>query len=252
MGKLENKTAIVTGAGSGIGKAIAALFFKEGATLVLLDRDLSSTKELHDRIIDAGGHALAMACDVSKEQEVMDAIASTMRHFGRIDVLVNNAGVMDDFIPVAELTTDRWNQVIGINLNGPFFTTREVVKMMLPEKSGCILNITSLGGLSGGKAGAAYTASKHGVVGLTKNTAVMYGSDGIRCNAIAPGGVETAIGSKMHPNQTGYSKLAAALQVMPKMGKPDEIAQLALYLVSEDASFINGAIVTADGGWSAF
>lgn len=251
MGKLENKTAIVTGAGSGIGKAIAELFFKVGATLVLLDKDLSNIKELHDQIIDAGGHALAIACDVSKEQEVADAIASTMRHFGRIDILVNNAGVMDDFIPVAELSTDRWNQVLGINLNGPFFTTREVIKMMLPEKRGCILNIASLGGLSGGKAGAAYTASKHGLVGLTKNTAVMYGSDGIRCNAIAPGGVETAIGSKMNPNQTGYAKVAAGLQLMPRMGKPNEIAQLALYLVSDDASFINGTVVTADGGWSA-
>jgi NAD(P)-dependent dehydrogenase (short-subunit alcohol dehydrogenase family) len=123
---------------------------------------------------------------------------------------------------------------------------------MLPEKRGAILNISSIGGLSGGKAGAAYTASKHGLIGLTKNTAIMHATEGIRCNAIAPGGVETSIGLTLKPNQTGYTKIAPGFNLMPRTGKPDEIAQLALFLVSDDASFINGAIVTADAGWSAF
>jgi NAD(P)-dependent dehydrogenase (short-subunit alcohol dehydrogenase family) len=252
MKKLENRTAIITGAGSGIGQAIAELFFKEGATVVLLDKELSTIQQMSERYIASGEHALAIACDVSKELDVIDAVSSAKRHFGGVDILVNNAGVMDDFIPAVELDTSRWNHVISTNLNGPFYSTREVLKIMLPEKRGAILNISSIGGLSGGKAGAAYTASKHGLIGLTKNTAIMHTTEGIRCNAIAPGGVETSIGLTLKPNQTGYTKIAPGFNLMPRTGKPDEIAQLALFLVSDDASFINGAIVTADAGWSAF
>ncbi len=175
-----------------------------------------------------------------------------MHHFGGVDIVVNNAGIMDDFIPTAELITDKWNRVLGVNLNGPFYVSRAALRSMLPNKKGVILNIASIGGLHGGRAGAAYTTAKHGLIGLTKNTAFMYANEGIRCNAIAPGGVETSIGLTLHPHPFGYGKISPGLPLMPRAGKPIEIARLALFLVTDDASFINGSVITADAGWTAF
>ncbi len=252
MNKLQNKTVIITGAASGIGSSIVDVFAEEGATIVLVDLQSSSIREKTVLITQNGGHALAITCDISDEKDVEKMMESVMHHFGGVDIVVNNAGIMDDFIPTAELTTDKWNRVLGVNLNGPFYVSRAALRSMLPNKKGVILNIDSVGGLHGGRAGAAYTTAKHGLIGLTKNTAFMYANEGIRCNAIAPGGVETAIGLTLHPHPFGYGKISPGLNLMPRAGKPIEIARLALFLVTDDASFINGSVVTADAGWTAF
>jgi NAD(P)-dependent dehydrogenase (short-subunit alcohol dehydrogenase family) len=141
---------------------------------------------------------------------------------------------------------------MDVNLNGPFYAMRAVLPIMLKHGKGVILNIASVGGLFGSRAGAAYTASKHALIGLTKNTGFMYAQKGIRCNAIAPGGVNTHIADSLIPDALGYERCISGASLMPRMGEPEEIAQIAAHLCSDEASFINGAVITADGGWTAY
>jgi NAD(P)-dependent dehydrogenase (short-subunit alcohol dehydrogenase family) len=252
MSRLENKTVLLTGAASGIGAAIASEFVKEGATMVLMDKDLDGLNELSNRIIHETGRLITIGGDVSKEEDVRRFIEKGMSHFGGIDVLINNAGIMDDFCPVAETTISLWEDVLAVNLNSCFYTSRLVVPIMEQAKSGIIINISSIAGSHGARAGLAYTVSKHAMEGLTKNIAFMYAVKGIRCNAIAPGGVNTNIGKNMHPNEYGYNRLNSGTGSMPRMGESEEIAKVALFLSSEDASYINGSIITVDGGWTAY
>jgi NAD(P)-dependent dehydrogenase (short-subunit alcohol dehydrogenase family) len=252
MKKLQNKTAVVTGASSGMGKAIALLFAEEGANVVLADRNKEGLNEVLKEIQSKGAKAEAIVCDVSVEAEVTHLISETVRIFQTIDVLVNNAGIMDDFVPVDQLSNEQWNRVMGVNLNGPFYACRLAVPHMLKQGSGSIINISSIGGLNGSRAGAAYTTSKHGIIGLTKNIGFMYAKSGIRCNAIAPGGVNTNIGIGMKPNSFGYERCTSGGANMPRMGEANEIASAALFLASSDSSFVNGEVLTVDGGWTAY
>ncbi len=252
MKKLQNKTAIITGAASGMGRATAILFAKEGAHVIVSDIHLSDIELVLTEIRKFGGVAFGFVCDVSHEEEVKHLIKFTIGHFKTIDILINNAGIMDDFMPIDQVSNELWTKVLNVNLNGPFFTCREVIPIMLNQGTGSIVNISSIGGLNGARAGAAYTASKHALIGLTKNVGFMYASKGIRCNAIAPGGVNTNIGKDMNPNPFGYERCTSGAANMTRMGEADEIAQTALFLASNDSSFINGAVVTADGGWTAY
>jgi NAD(P)-dependent dehydrogenase (short-subunit alcohol dehydrogenase family) len=252
MKPLENKVAIITGAAAGMGKSIAKLFAAEGASMLICDIDEQRVRDLQHTIESEGGEALAVRCDMSDPEDVANMIKLCIDTFGRIDVLVNNAGIMDDFFPVDRIPPERWQKIMDVNLNGPYHTMRLVVPDMLSRKSGSIINIGSIGSHQGARAGAAYTASKHALAGLTKNTAFMYAKEGIRCNLIAPGGVNTEIGLKMHPDPIGYERIMTGAANMPRMGEADEIAQIALFLASDAASLVNGAIVTADGGWTAF
>ena len=253
MGKLENKTAIITGAASGMGKAMAILFASEGAKVVVADLKQDAIDEVVKIIHEAGGRAMGLICDVSREEEIKRLIDLTIEKYQTLDVLVNNAGIMDDFEPVHELSNEKWNRVMNINLNGPFYACRLAVPIMLDQGSGSIVNIASIGGLNGSRAGMAYTSSKHAVVGMTKNIGFMYAQKGIRCNAIAPGGVNTNIGKSMgKPSEFGYARCTSGGVVMPRMGEADEIAKTALFLACDDSSFLNGTVVTADGGWTAY
>lgn len=252
MKKLENKTAIVTGAASGMGKAIASLFAQEGANVVLADLKQEEVDVVVKEITAKGGKAIGVVCNISNEADIQKMILHTVATFNTIDVLVNNAGVMDDFVPVHELTNELWNRVMAVNINGPFYTCRLAIPYMLKQGSGSIVNIASVGGLYGARAGAAYTASKHAVVGLTKNIGFMYALKGIRCNAIAPGGVNTNIGKGMKPNAFGAERCMIGGSVMPRMGEADEIAKTALFLACSDSSFVNGTVITADGGWTSY
>ena len=249
---LANKVALVTGAGSGIGKAIAMLFAANGAKVVLADVHQINIEAVAKNIETSGGTALCFAADISREGDIDQLIDFTVRNYKTLDILVNNAGIMDSFTPVEDVSNELWDRVMGVNLNGPFYACRRAVKIFLKKKKGIIINVASIGGLFGGRAGCAYTASKHAIIGLTKNIGYDYANKGIRCNAIAPGGVNTNITHGMEPHPFGVERMVAGANNIPLAANPDNIAELALFLVSDGAAFINGAVVTADGGWTAY
>lgn len=249
---LANKVALVTGAGSGIGKAIAMLFAANGAKVVLADVHQINIEAVAKNIETSGGTALCFAADISREGDIDQLIDFTVRNYKTLDILVNNAGIMDSFTPVEDVSNELWDRVMGVNLNGPFYACRRAVKIFLKKKKGIIINVASIGGLFGGRAGCAYTASKHAIIGLTKNIGYDYANKGIRCNAIAPGGVNTNITHGMEPHPFGLERMVAGANNIPLAANPDNIAELALFLVSDGAAFINGAVVTADGGWTAY
>lgn len=250
--KLKDRVAIITGAGSGIGEASAKLYAREGAQVVAADINGETLERIVGEIKAAGGTAVGVIADVSKKEDAQKMVDTAVKEFGRLDVLFNNAGIMDNFVPVAELTDELWNRIITVNTTGPFLACRAALQVMLKQGKGVIINNASVGGLYGVRGGAAYVASKHALVGLTKNIGAVYNDQGIRCVAIAPGGVKTNIAFTIdNPNELGAGKLAQGCGPAP-MGEPEEIAALALFLASDDASFINGTVIVADGGWTAF
>jgi NAD(P)-dependent dehydrogenase (short-subunit alcohol dehydrogenase family) len=253
MRRLEDKVAIITGAASGMGKAMALLFASEGAKVIVSDINQSGVDLVVQEITTSGGTALGIVANVGVEEDVQNIVNATTARFGSIDILINNAGIMDNMEPVADVTNDIWNKLFSVNVNGPFFAMRLVIPLMLKQGEGVIINNASLGGLYGGRAGASYTATKHALIGLTKSTAFMYATSGIRCNAIAPGGVKTNIVSSMtNVNKFGMEKQSAGFGLMPRVGEPEEIATVALFLASTESAFINGQVITADGGWSSY
>ncbi len=251
--KLENKVAVVTGAASGIGKAISVIYAKEGAKVIVSDINLEAAEEVANEINSAGGVALAVMTNVAKQEDVDSLINTTIDKFGTVDIIVNNAGIMDNFIPIAEVTDEVWERVMGINTTGPMRIIRKLMPLFLEKKTGVIVNVASVGGIQGSRAGAAYTASKFAIVGLTKNIGFQYAKEGIRCNAIAPGGVNTNIGKTIdNPSKFGMERATSGGVNNPRMGEPVEIAQVALFLASDDSSLVNGTVITADSGWTAY
>ena len=251
--RLANKVAVVTGAGSGMGKAIATLFAMEGARVVASDIAMASVKEVVDGINGANGTALALRSDVSSERDVQEMIDTAVGEYGTLDILVNNAGIMDDFVPAAGITDALWEKVFSVNVTGPMRAIRKALPIFIEKGGGCIVNIASVGGLMGSRAGAAYTASKHAVVGLTRNIGFQYAPQGIRCNAIAPGAVNTNIANTIRtPDEFGMGRAMAGINLNPRSGGPEEIASVALFLASDESAFINGTVVTADAGWTAY
>jgi NAD(P)-dependent dehydrogenase (short-subunit alcohol dehydrogenase family) len=253
--KLDNKVAVVTGAGSGMGKAIAKLFAEEGAKVVLADVSAEPLNEVVAQIKEAGGSAIGVVSDVAKEADVQNMIDTAVEEFGCLDILINNAGIMDKMTALADMTDELWERVFAVNVSGPMRAIRKALPIMIQQGHGVIVNTASIGGLFGSRAGAAYTASKHALVGLTKNVGYQYAKLGIRCNAIAPGGVETNImadSPNLDMTALGVQQAMAGMNVNPRMGQPMEIARIALFLASDDSSFVNGTIVTADAGWTAY
>lgn len=252
--RLLDKVAIVTGAGSGMGKSIAIAYANEGAKVVLADVNATTLDEVVTEITASGHSATSVVADMSKSADIKALIETAVTTYGQLDILVNNAGIMDNFKTVGNVTDDLWDKVIAINLTGPFQACREAINVMKDQKNGgIIINNASVGGLYGARGGAAYAASKHGLVGLTKNIAATYGTFGnIRCNAIAPGGVATNIGNTItDPDPLGGQAIAAAGSMDAPMGQPEQIASVAVFLASDESSFVNGDIIKADGGWTA-
>ncbi len=257
MNKLENKVAIITGAGSGLGKAIAMLFAANGAKVLAADVNSEKLSEVAKEITTAGGTVKTIYADMANATDIDAMVQAAVNNFGTVDILVNNAGVMDDFSPVADVTDAIWERVMKINLEGPFKAMRSVLKIMVPKQAGVIINIASIGGLYGARAGAVYTASKHALIGLTKNTGYMYAKLGIRCNAIAPGAMDTNISNTVDFThlpalQLVNERIMPGMALNPRNSDPMEVAQVALFLASDDASFVNGTTITADGGWTAY
>lgn len=255
MKKLSNKVVLVTGAASGLGKAISILFASEGARVVAADINETALAELKQEVFGMGGSITTVRANMASAEDVSHMVEVSLKEYGTLDILVNNAGIMDNFSPVAEVDDEVWQRVMDINLNGPFRAMRAALKIMLEKQSGVILNIASVGGLQGARAGAAYTASKHALIGLTKNTGYMYAKSGIRCNAIAPGAMETNIGSTIDYSKVTpliNERIMTGLSLNPRASKPEEVARVALFLVSEDSSFVNGTTVVADSGWTAY
>lgn len=253
--KLQDKTAMITGAGSGMGKEMALLFGREGAKLVLADISREALDQVVSEIKSGGGSAVGVTANVASEDDVQNMIDKAVKEFGSLDILVNNAGIMDKMTPLTDLTDELWQRVLGVNLDGPMRAIRKALPIMIKQGHGSIINITSLSGLYGSRAGAAYTASKHALVGLTKNVGFQYAEMGIRCNAIAPGGVETSIltgPGQIDTEAFGFKRVMSGSNNAPRNGKASEIAAVALFLASDDASFVNGTVVTADGGWTAY
>ena len=248
------RTVIITGAGSGIGRAMALGFAATGARVLVADLVPARVDESCALIERAGGTASGCVVDVRVAESVGQMVTGALAAWGHVDVLCNNAGIMDMMQPAGTTSDAVWHDVLRTNLDGVMFATRAVLPAMLQAGRGVIINTASGAGLRGGAAGAAYTASKHGVIGLTKNTAYSYGRQGIRCVAICPGGVHTNIdGGKGFAafDPAGLQVCEPVLRLAGRMAQPEDIAAVAVFLASDAAGFINGAIVPVDDGWSA-
>lgn len=250
--KLKDKVAIVTGAASGMGKAIAELYASEGAKVIVADLNLEGAREVAQGIQENDGVAQAVEVNVAKQADIDHMIDTAVDNYGTLDILVNNAGIMDGFEPVGDILDERWDLIFDINTKGVMRAMRKALPIFLEKEKGVIINTASTGGLNGAHAGATYGASKHAVIGLTKNTGFMYAQKGIRCNAIAPGAVATNIGDSIkNVNEFGMERSKVAQAVMPQSGQPIDIAQVALFLASDESKFVNGTTITADGGWTS-
>lgn len=250
--RLENKTVVVTGASSGMGKAIVELFAKEGANVVAVARRKERLEELAESLKNEVGKVVILAGDVSSRETNEEMIELAVKEFGTLDVLINNAGVMDDMAGIANATDEMYNKVMNINLYGPMCAMRAATNQFLKEgKAGNIINVASIGAMRSA-AGPIYGASKAALVAMSKNTAFMYKKDGIRCNVIAPGAIKTEIGVAMGmPNVDGYTRIQPTLSAAPEPGEAIDIANAALFLASNESKYISGDVLVVDGGWIA-
>lgn len=240
------RTVIVTGAGSGIGRATAVRLVNEGARVVGCDVSDERLHEVAEELGDAG--FASVAGDISAEDTIQRAIAAAG---GRVDGLANVAGIMDGFLPPAELDDDTWQRVMDVNVTAPMRLTRAVLPLMRDATYGSIVNVSSEAGLRGSAAGTAYTTSKHALIGLTRSTAFFYAPDGIRCNAVAPGGVATNIEAPFKSEYAG-ARLGPYMQVnVTPIATAEQLAAAITWLLSDDSLNVNGAILPSDGGWSA-
>ncbi|GAA0443821.1 MAG: SDR family NAD(P)-dependent oxidoreductase [Bacillota bacterium] len=246
MTRLTNKVAIITGSGSGMGKEEALLFAKEGAKVVATDIQVNAVQEVVDEIKAAGGEALALAHDVTSEDDWKSVMQTTIDTHGKLDILVNNAGISQPE-PMEELTLARWNQIININLTSTFLGIKLAIPHMRENKGGSIINISSIAGLTGSSGAGAYTASKGGVRMLTKAAAVDYGKDNIRVNSVHPGFIKTPMSEEFFERED-MKQWFLAQTALPQLGKPIEVAEAVLFLASDAAYHITGVELPVDGG----
>ena len=242
--KLQGNVALVTGAAQGIGKAISLLLAREGADLVVADILLEKAQETTKEIEDLGREAVAVSVDVARLDDVEHMVETAITRFGKIDILVNNAGIARDKL-VLRMTEEDWDAVLGVNLKGTFHCTKAVVKYMSKQRSGKIVNIASVVGEMGNAGQANYSASKAGVIGLTKTIAREFAQRGINVNAIAPGYIETAMTEALPEKAKEELK---RMIPMDRLGKPEDVAQAVLFLVSDASSYITGQVLGVNGG----
>ncbi len=250
-GRMAGRVGLVTGAGSGIGRASAERFAAEGARVVVVDVDAEAAQATADAIEANGGEALAVPTDVADNAAVEAMTDAALARFGRVDALVNNAGILDDYLPAAETPDAVWERVMGVNLKAQFLTCRALIPQMLVNGGGAIVNVASTAGLNGGNGGAAYTTSKHGVIGFTRQLCFDYARQGIRANVLCPGAVETGMTHEIFAS--GDAEVMKAVESAPigRWAQPEELAAAVLFLASDEASFVNGAVYVVDGGFDS-
>lgn len=246
MSILKDKVAIVTGAGSGIGKAIAELYAANGAKVVVSDINEQAAKTTMEAIKAAKGNASFVRADSSLAEDNEKLVRDTLQQYGGLHIACNNAGIGGPSAPVGEYPIDGWQKVININLSGVFYGMRYQIPAMLKSKGGAIVNMASILGQVGFAQSCAYVAAKHGVVGLTRNAALEYSNKGIRVNAIGPAFIDTPLLNSMTPGQKQW---LVSLHPIGRLGKAEEVAELALWLSSDKASFVSGSYYAIDGGY---
>jgi NAD(P)-dependent dehydrogenase (short-subunit alcohol dehydrogenase family) len=250
--RLVGKVALITGGGTGIGRSTALVFAREGAKVVVVGRRLEKLQEVVAEIKTAGGEAVAVTCDVSRAADVQSAVAKVVEAFGKLNVLVNNAGILS-VSTIEEIPEEDWDRLIDANLKGPFLMCRAALPEFRKAGGGSIVNVGSVLGLVAMKKRAAYCASKGGVTLLTKAIAVDHGHENIRANCICPSIVETDLVSQLFNTPDGDRVKRERLATIPlgRMGKPNDIAELAVYLASDESSWLTGAAIPLDGGLTA-
>lgn len=253
--RLEGKVALVTGASAGMGRAIAKRYAEEGAKVYVAARRLERLEELQKECEGLAGSIHPLTVDLMDKKQAEELVPKVVEDAGRIDILVNNAGIMDNFASIGNAADDIIESVFQVDVFSVFYTMRAAVQQFLKQGGGNILNIASVGGLYGARGGSIYTAAKHAVVGITKNTAFMYQNDNIRCNAIAPGAIATEISTQDNMKRIdmgAMGKIQPYMALNQKVGTPEQIAEVALFLGSDESSFVSGDIVKVDGSWTSF
>jgi NAD(P)-dependent dehydrogenase (short-subunit alcohol dehydrogenase family) len=253
MGRLEHKRAVVTGAGSGIGRASALLFAREGAAVLAVDRIRDTVEATVEQITAAGGRALAMVADTGSEPEVQAYVARALAEFGGLDVVYANAGISGGMVPLFEQTVEHWQEILRVNLIGSFLALKHAGRHMVKQGSGSIVCTASVAGLRANAGGNPYSASKAGIISLVQTAANSFFGSGVRVNAICPGLIETGMTKPIfdYARERGTVDKIGQLNPLGRYGEPHEIAALAAFLASDEASYINGQAIAVDGGLSA-
>ncbi len=246
--RLQNKTAIITGAASGIGRAIALVFAKEGAKVIVADCSETGGQETVQMVEKAGGAAVFVKTDVSKAQDIGQMVRVCLENFGKVDILVNNAGILK-MGPLHQTSEQDWDAVLNVNLKSVFLTCKAIIPEMLKQGKGKIVNVASIAGLVGFENIGPYCASKGGIIALTREMALEYAKNKINVNCIAPGVIKTAMTEDMLEDPKIRQGFEAAMPY-PRLGEPEDIALAALYLSSDESDFITGEILVVDGGWT--
>lgn len=246
--EFEGKVALITGAGSGIGEAVASMLARAGACVAVVDLDPTAAGRVSEQISKDGGQAIAVAADVTRYDSVMAAVEQTLKTFGGLHLAVNNAGIAAPFAAVGDIEPADWQRVLDVNLTGVYHSLRCEIPALLASKGGAIVNVSSILGINGMAGRAAYVAAKHGVVGLTKSAALDYAERGIRVNAVAPGYVDTPL---LGDRDSDAKSKIADLHPMRRLAQAHEIAETIAFMLSNRASFMTGHICLVDGGYSA-
>ncbi len=248
MSRLQGKVAIVTGGAQGIGRAIAEVFAEEGATVFIADIEAKAGRQTAESICKRGGSAAFVSCDVSSAKQVQRVVKRASKETGRIDVLCNNVAFLGQWHGAGDATEAEWEKCFRVSLMGAQHFTKAVLPFMTRQRCGSIINISSVQGLVGARTSAAYTSIKHALLGFTRSVACDYGALNIRCNAVCPGAIHTRIspkpGSELHKRQLSKTLLG-------RIGEPREVAHAALFLASDESSYVTGVALPVDGGWTA-
>jgi len=248
-GRFAGKVAFVTGAASGIGRAAALAFAREGASVVAADVSEQNNKETAGMIEKQGGRAMAVRCDVTQAADVKEALDKTVEVFGRLDFAFNNAGVEPrKSVPTADFEEEEWDRIVDTNLRGVFLCMKYEIPLILRQGGGAVVNTSSGAGVIGIKGSPAYTAAKHGVIGLTRAAALDYAAQGVRVNAVCPGYIDTPMMGRFTGGTAEGRAKVIAEEPVGRMGKPEEIAEAVVWLCSDAAAFMVGHAMVIDGG----